>query len=683
MGESTNEQRANWQAFECKADRMVTIQFGPDRIRVAPPTANAWSALADVLDFHGYAIRTDDTDSFNCRKITGGTALSLHAFGVALDVNWTTNPFRETPDQRHVRFSDKATQRQRAEEVKQHLADTDMTPQMITDVLAIRTAGGKRVFEWGGNWKNVKDPMHFEIDVAPDELADGIDKASVVRRSDGPAAGHVHPPAEASLAGAGEETRGSSVESSGAALTDSFDQIQPIIERWEGGFVDHPRDPGGPTNMGITLKTLESWRRHPVTREDVRMLSRAEARDIFRARYWTPLRCAEMPPAAALMTYNTGVLSGPGRAARILQDALNRQGSGLRIDGSIGSATIAACVKARQTELVSDYAQAYETFLRGLSNYDVFGKGWRSRLSDVQAFALDFVGSAVAEVPTRSGGPLVPLPELTMVSPSSGLALGARGERVRALQRALDTLRYPVGTIDGIYGTLTQGAVAAFQVANGLSGTGVADERMLTFLDQASARPLSPDRIGATAVTLRGLGSEIVKNADRTRTTGLVSTLLGILGISNSAVISVANSAAQTSAGGAPQAGAPAVLPQQSADFIQAIQQLRRLLPVETVNGNPALKQLLDVAETIRGAAPGRVPLTTMFDVLPSLFSDGALHTMASGAATLAGSLIPGVGGSVAALGIGLAVNYFGKRIIDRRVQDHKNADSIGAIKAS
>ena len=159
---------------------MIQIAFGPDRIRVAPPTVDAWNALARVLKAHGYEIRTPDTDSYNCRAITGGTGRSLHAFGIALDINWDTNPYQKTPDGRAVRFSNKATQSERAKDVMAGRADTDLTPAIIASVLAVKTKAGKRVFEWGGNWTTVKDTMHFEIDVTPADLKAGIDPSTVV-----------------------------------------------------------------------------------------------------------------------------------------------------------------------------------------------------------------------------------------------------------------------------------------------------------------------------------------------------------------------------------------------------------------------------------------------------------------------------------------------------------------------
>ncbi|MEH2513095.1 hypothetical protein V1291_004449 [Nitrobacteraceae bacterium AZCC 1564] len=180
MSETTARLRKLWANFECDESKMVVIPFGPDNIRVAPPTAPVWEALAAVFQHHGYKIRTRDTDSYNCRSIKGSTERSLHSFGIALDVNWNTNPFIDHAGNRKVRFSQKPTQDERAEDVRLGLADTDMTEAMIADVLKIRTADGKQALEWGGHWNSVKDSMHFEIDVGPADLERGIDPSTVV-----------------------------------------------------------------------------------------------------------------------------------------------------------------------------------------------------------------------------------------------------------------------------------------------------------------------------------------------------------------------------------------------------------------------------------------------------------------------------------------------------------------------
>ena len=172
---STAALRTAWTEWACKEARMVPVDFGPDRIRVVPITKDAWTALAQVMANHDYRIRPADTDSYNCRRITGGTGLSLHAYGIALDVNWDTNPYLKTPDGRKVRFSSRRSQEARGEDVRSGTCDTDMTPAMIDDIRAIRTVDGKPVFAWGGDFRTSKDAMHFQIDLTPVEMERGID----------------------------------------------------------------------------------------------------------------------------------------------------------------------------------------------------------------------------------------------------------------------------------------------------------------------------------------------------------------------------------------------------------------------------------------------------------------------------------------------------------------------------
>lgn len=172
--------RRAWAAYKCKPDKMEVIDFGPDRIRVAPPGIEAWRALEQVLRAFDYDVRVEDTDSYACRPMKDGSAPSLHSYGIALDINWQTNPWQDHPGSRPPRFSPADTQARRAQDVKLGRADTDMTRAMVDAALAIRTKGGKPVFGWGGDWKTVKDSMHFQIEATPQDLAAGIDWTTVV-----------------------------------------------------------------------------------------------------------------------------------------------------------------------------------------------------------------------------------------------------------------------------------------------------------------------------------------------------------------------------------------------------------------------------------------------------------------------------------------------------------------------
>ncbi|WP_436071619.1 glycoside hydrolase family 108 protein [Devosia sp. LjRoot3] len=157
--------------------------------------------------------------------------------------------------------------------------------------------------------------------------------------------------------------------------------------RHEGGYVDHPSDPGGATNMGITRKTLARWRKiSPWTdlpKSSVASLKRDEAALIYRANYWNPSRAGDMPVGVDLALFDFAVNSGPDRAVRTLQTAL-----GVAADGEVGPVTLAALRGAGLARLVNDFCDRRLAFLKGLSTFAVFGRGWTRRVADIRAAAL-------------------------------------------------------------------------------------------------------------------------------------------------------------------------------------------------------------------------------------------------------------------------------------------------------
>ncbi|MEM6462235.1 MAG: glycosyl hydrolase 108 family protein [Pseudomonadota bacterium] len=178
--------------------------------------------------------------------------------------------------------------------------------------------------------------------------------------------------------------------------TAAFETAYPFIAKWEGGFVDDPRDPGGATNMGITIDTLSDWLGRPASVDDVRNLTSTEAQQIYFTRYWTPIHCDQIPVSLALMTFNAAVNCGPSRGAKLLQQALNDLDQNLVVDGVVGPTTLAAANHVDQRSAVQKYEQVHEAYYRGLANFSIYGRGWLNRLSDVTAGALNLVGKTPA-----------------------------------------------------------------------------------------------------------------------------------------------------------------------------------------------------------------------------------------------------------------------------------------------
>jgi lysozyme family protein len=174
-----------------------------------------------------------------------------------------------------------------------------------------------------------------------------------------------------------------SLTTAGPSAEDRFDACLELVLAAEGGFVNHPADPGGATNLGITQRTLSEFREAEVTVEDVRRLTRAEAREIYRARYWTPMRCADLPAGIDLMVFDFGVNAGPGRSVRLLQ-----RHAGVAADGSVGPITLAAVRACRAPELIGRLAEGRLAYYRGLDTFPTFGLGWTRRVDHARQAAL-------------------------------------------------------------------------------------------------------------------------------------------------------------------------------------------------------------------------------------------------------------------------------------------------------
>jgi hypothetical protein len=146
--------RTVW-APPCRGPWVDIRLHGAGKVSVRPATYHAVRALNSCLIAHNYKTRAMDTGGYVCRRTTGSSSsYSLHAYGTALDINWTTNPYGPT-------------------------LKTDMPRAMVNAICAIRTNNGKQVWNWGGFWTRNKDAMHYEIVCSPKDLATGINPKTV------------------------------------------------------------------------------------------------------------------------------------------------------------------------------------------------------------------------------------------------------------------------------------------------------------------------------------------------------------------------------------------------------------------------------------------------------------------------------------------------------------------------
>ena len=156
----------------------------------------------------------------------------------------------------------------------------------------------------------------------------------------------------------------------------------------EGGYVNHPSDPGGETKNGITKRVAVA---HGYT-GPMRKLP-AEVRDgIYYESYivrpgYLPL--VSIDAAVTTELFDTAVNMGPEKSSRFLQASLNEYcGTGLGVDGRVGPKTVAAfrsCQQAKGTvtfcrtmldRLDAKQRGEYDRLVRASARYRVFYRGW-------------------------------------------------------------------------------------------------------------------------------------------------------------------------------------------------------------------------------------------------------------------------------------------------------------------
>jgi len=154
-----------------------------------------------------------------------------------------------------------------------------------------------------------------------------------------------------------------------------FQDVIGLILKHEGGYIDHPDDPGKETNYGISANAYPDL--------DIENLTEEDAREIYYEDYWKPARCDEVPKGLDLMLFDAAVNHGVGGAVRILQRAI-----GETVDGSFGPKTMSGVVSQSPAQLVQEYAARRMHFYGQLDTFGSFGLGWSRRLMDVYKYSL-------------------------------------------------------------------------------------------------------------------------------------------------------------------------------------------------------------------------------------------------------------------------------------------------------
>ena len=154
----------------------------------------------------------------------------------------------------------------------------------------------------------------------------------------------------------------------------------------EGGYVNHPKDPGGETNLGVTKRVYEDFGGN----KDMKELTREDVEPIYKKNYWDRVKGDQLPAGLDLCVFDFGVNAGTGRAAKYLQTLI-----GTVADGGIGPNTLktldAYVSEHGVKETIQNYQAERQKYYESLSTFGTFGRGWTRRVNETTEMALSMI----------------------------------------------------------------------------------------------------------------------------------------------------------------------------------------------------------------------------------------------------------------------------------------------------
>ena len=169
-------------------------------------------------------------------------------------------------------------------------------------------------------------------------------------------------------------------------MKENFDKCLEMILHHEGGYVNHPKDPGGETNLGVTKRVYEEWG----GQKNMKDLTVEDVAPIYKKNYWGRAKCDQLPSGLDLAVFDWSVNSGVGRAVKKLQKMI-----GTVADGGIGPNTLKTLeeyIRHHGLETtIENYKDIRQVFYRSLSTFNTFGKGWTRRNNETLEAALKMI----------------------------------------------------------------------------------------------------------------------------------------------------------------------------------------------------------------------------------------------------------------------------------------------------
>lgn len=240
----------------------------------------------------------------------------------------------------------------------------------------------------------------------------------------------------------------------------NYAQAFKLVLRYEGGYVNNPRDPGGPTNLGITQQTLSAWLGRQATIADVKALTPAKVMPIYKKQYWDHISGDDLPDGVDYAVFDYAVNSGVSKAAKDLQAVI-----GETVDGHIGLNTVETLRGLDPAVVIGQLCDRRLSFMKRLKTWRTFGRGWSDRVRGVRSIALQmsrklgqepFMAAGLLDMSSARADPT----DESMMSMGAGQAgglagLGAVGGVVTQAADQVSSLSYYIDSLKWVFIALT------------------------------------------------------------------------------------------------------------------------------------------------------------------------------------------------------------------------------------
>ena len=166
----------------------------------------------------------------------------------------------------------------------------------------------------------------------------------------------------------------------------NYQKCLDMILHHEGGYVNHPKDPGGETNLGVTKRVYEDFG----GTKDMKDLTVEDVAPIYEKNYWGRMKCDSIPSGLDLCVFDFGVNAGTGRSAKFLQTMI-----GTTADGGIGPNTLSKLSDYIDENGIEDTIKNFQaerqSYYESLSTFETFGRGWTRRVEETTESALEMI----------------------------------------------------------------------------------------------------------------------------------------------------------------------------------------------------------------------------------------------------------------------------------------------------